>query len=79
MSMEDVMLAIGVRQRYSFASTGLKRNHSRYFDSKADAKEYMFKLCRKHNLNIEEVWEDCDAKTYITNNNVRFYIHKLAY
>jgi hypothetical protein len=36
----------------------------------------MYKLCDKHGLQIEEVWNDNHDKTYICNKGVTFYIQR---
>ena len=40
---------------YSFAVIGLSKKHNRTFSTREAANEYMYKLCHKYNLNIEEV------------------------
>lgn len=62
--------------QYSFAVTGLKVK-SRAFNSRQSANEYMYKVCSKHKLNIVKVYDDKHFKTYICNNDVRFYIHRV--
>jgi hypothetical protein len=40
---------------YSFAVIGLSKKYNRTFSSREAANDYMYKLCNKYNLNIEEV------------------------
>jgi hypothetical protein len=40
---------------YSFAVVGLGKNQTKVFPSRDAANQYMYKLCDKHGLQIEEV------------------------
>ena len=62
--------------RYSFAATGLKRSYSRVFSTRDAALDYMYKICGKKGLHVEEVYDDRHYKTYRCNNGVRFYINR---
>lgn len=62
---------------YSFAVTGLGKTVSKTFPSRYAANEYMYKMCQRHGLKIEEVWDDKHDKTYICNKGVTFYIHRI--
>jgi len=61
---------------YTFACTGLKVGE-REFSTRQLAKEYMYKQCKKNGLFIQEVWTDGHDVTYVCNNNVKFYIHRV--
>lgn len=63
--------------RYSLASTGLVKNVDREFNSREQATETMYKICKKYGLCIEEIYDDKHDKTYICNQGVRFYIHRM--
>lgn len=60
---------------YSLAASGLRIKDSAYTSREA-AKQSMYKLLAKHGLAIKEVYDDKHNKTYICNNNVRFYINR---
>lgn len=61
---------------YSFAVSGLKIK-SKTFSSRQSANEYMYKLLSKYKLHIRKVYDDKHYKTYICDNDVRFYIHRM--
>ena len=63
--------------QYTLASTGLGRNVDKVYFSRDAATQKMYKLCKKHNLQIQEVYDDNHDKTYICNNGVRFYIQRM--
>lgn len=63
--------------QYTLASTGLGKNIDKIFFSREEAKRKMYRLCAKHQLQIVEVYDDKHQKTYICNNGVRFYIHRM--
>jgi len=62
---------------YTFACTGLKHVHEQEFNTRDQANEYMYKMCKKYGLIIEKTYDDNHDKTYICNNNVRFYIQRV--
>lgn len=66
-----------IGNEYSFAVVGLGKNHYRVFTSRNAAKEYMFKLCKKHGLVISSVWRDGHHKTYNCGNGIQFHINKI--
>ena len=61
---------------YSLAVIGLSKKHNRTFSTRNAANEYMYKLCSKYNLSIEEVWDDNHDKTYLCTKGVTFYIQR---
>ena len=61
---------------YTLASTGLGVRRVKTFLSREAANHYMYKQVAKHNLTIEEVWNDNHDKTYNCTNNVVFYIQR---
>ena len=62
---------------YTVAVIGLdSRRYNRVFSTREAANEYMYKVCSKHNLTVEEVWDDKHDKTYHCNNGVTFYIQR---
>lgn len=64
------------KHNYTFAVIGLKKEKCRLFRSRAAANDYMYSLCRKHGLQIVDVWDDHHDKTYICQNGVRFFIQR---
>lgn len=62
---------------YSLVTTGLKKNKGKMFTSRQLANEYMYNLCGKYKLNIVEVYDDKHDKTYICDNNIRFFIQRM--
>lgn len=64
-------------RRYTLASTGLGKNVDKVYYSREEAKAKMYKLCAKYSLTIQEIYDDKHDKTYICNNGVRFYIHRM--
>jgi hypothetical protein len=68
------------RHSYSLAVVGLKHGLfglNKVFYSRQEANEYMYKLCQKHGLKIEKIWDDNHDKTYHCNKGVSFYIHRV--
>lgn len=62
--------------RYSLACTGLKCKSYEFF-SRILAEKKMHKLMKRHKLYVEEIFDDKHYKTYVCNNNVRFYIGRI--
>lgn len=60
---------------YTFNATGI-RMRERKFASREAANRAMYKFMAKHHLSLIEVYDDKHYKTYICNNDVRFYIHR---
>ena len=61
---------------YSLAVIGLDRKYNKGFATRTAANEYMYKLCGKFDLKINEVWNDKHSKTYHCSNGVTFYIQR---
>lgn len=61
---------------YSVAVVGLTKKHNKTFPTRSAANAYMYKLCEKYDLKIEEVWNDNHDKTYHCNRGVTFYIQR---
>lgn len=61
---------------YTFAATGI-RVREKTFVRRDLANAYMYKIMNKYGLTLETVWDDNHDKTYICNNGVRFYIHRV--
>lgn len=61
---------------YSVAVIGLTKKHNKIFATRDAANKYMYKLCNKYGLKIEEVWNDNHDKTYLCNKGVTFYIQR---
>lgn len=73
---ENLLFSGYGKHRYSLASTGLKVK-SEEFSSRNDAEHAMHLLMKKYGLHIENVYDDNHYKTYLCNNNVRFYINRI--
>lgn len=61
---------------YTLASTGLDTNKVLTFITRNEAMDYMYKLCRRYDLVIEEIWNDNHDRTYNCNDGVSFYIQR---
>lgn len=61
--------------RYSLAATGIKFRY-RDFASRQAANEYMYKEMNKRGLKVEKIYDDKHCKTYICQNNIRFYVNR---
>ena len=61
---------------YTVSVVGLSGRHNKVFNNRNDANAYMYKLCGKFNLVINEIWNDKHEKTYHCSNGVTFYIHR---
>ena len=62
---------------YSCAVIGLSKRHNRVFPTREAANTYMYKLCKKYGLVIDEVWDDKHDKTYHCTHGVTFYIQRV--
>ena len=62
--------------RYSLAATGIPFV-SQEFTSRYNAEQVMYDFIGKHNLSINEVWDDKHYKTYLCENGVKFYINRV--
>ena len=67
----------GFSHQYTLASTGLKREVDKIYYSRGEATNKMYNLCSKYGLHIVKIYDDKHDKTYICNNGVRFYIHRM--
>ena len=77
MNLEELFLAQAYSKHYyTLACTGMKM-HCKEFSSRESAKEYLYNLCEKKGLIIQEKWKDNHDVTYICNNGVRFYIQRV--
>jgi hypothetical protein len=61
---------------YSFAVIGLSKKYNKSFSTRSAANEYMYKLCHKFGLTIEETYNDNHDKTYLCTKGVTFYIQR---
>ena len=62
---------------YSCAVIGLSKRHNKMFPTREAANAYMYKLCKKYGLVIDEVWDDKHDKTYHCTHGVTFYIQRV--
>ncbi len=62
--------------RYTLAATGLKTK-SYEFTSRQQAEHKMHLIMKKYGLHIENMYDDKHFKTYLCNNDVRFYINRI--
>lgn len=63
------------KYHYTFACTGLKVKE-RDFATRQAANKYMYDVCAKHGIRIVKIYDDKHNKTYICDNDVRFYIQR---
>lgn len=63
--------------QYTLASTGLGKDLDKVYGSREAATQKMYKVCKKYGLHIKEIYDDKHDKTYICNQGVRFYIHRM--
>lgn len=64
--------------QYTLASSGLgRKNLDKVYGNREIATQKMYSVCKKLGLQIVEVYDDKHDKTYICNNGVRFYIHRM--
>lgn len=60
---------------YTLAATGIKFR-DRIFSTREAAQKAMYKEMGRYHLELHEVYDDKHFKTYLCNNNVRFYINR---
>lgn len=70
------MLGFTHAHGYSLAVTGLRSKYNKTFSTREAANAYMYKLCDKFGLKVEEIWNDNHDKTYLCNKGVTFYIQR---
>lgn len=63
-------------KNYTLAVIGLNKKYNKSFASRDAANSYMYDLCSRYGLKINEVWNDHHDKTYHCTNGVTFYIQK---
>ena len=61
---------------YTLAATGIKFK-SREYASRQSAEHDIYEYIDNHGLKIQEVYDDKHFKTYICQDNVRFYINRM--
>ena len=61
---------------YTVAAIGIKAR-SRTYNTRRDANEYMYRLVRKHNLTLKEVWDDKHYKTYNFSNGIKIFVNRV--
>jgi hypothetical protein len=69
-------LSVNLSHYYTFAVTGIKERELD-FQTRQKANEHMYKIMKKHGLSIVKVYNDKHYKTYVCNNEVRFYIQRV--
>lgn len=62
--------------RYSFAASGIKVREKEFLTREA-ANKQMYKVMKKYGLRILNTYDDKHDKTYICDNNIRFYIQRV--
>lgn len=62
---------------YTLATSGMKKNIDRTFNSRTSANEYMYKLVDKYSLKLVKVWDDHHYKTYCYENGIKMYINRV--
>jgi hypothetical protein len=63
------------KNHYTFACDGIKVQEKE-FSSRQEANKYMYRVMAKYGLNLVEVYNDKHHKTYICNNNIKFFIQR---
>lgn len=64
--------------RYSLSAVGIKfRENGKEFLSRQDANECMYKVIDKNGLTVRKVWHDNHDVTFVCNNNVSFFVHRV--
>ena len=61
---------------YSLAATGIKFRDKEFYSRQAAERE-MYDFMKKHGLRVEKIYDDKHYKTYICQNNIRFYINRV--
>lgn len=61
---------------YTLAATGIKLR-SREFNHRRDAEDVMYRVIGKKNLRIIERYDDKHFKTYVCENDIKFYINRV--
>ena len=61
---------------YTLASTGFKMR-SKVFSSRQEAREAMYHVIDKNGMHVVEKYDDNHFKTYICDNDARFYINRV--
>jgi len=64
--------------RYYLFSTGTKFK-ARFFDSKQDALNAMYKYCDKYGIHLEVSEDDVFGVKYTNHAGCRFYLNKVIY
>ena len=67
---------IPATHKYYIFSTGT-RLKSKYFDTRREALDYMYKYCAKHSIHVELSENDKHEKKYSNHQGVRFYINRV--
>ena len=63
------------KRYYTFACDGIKVQE-KDFGSRQEANKYMYRVMARHGLKIVEVYNDKHHKTYVCNNNIKFFIQR---
>lgn len=60
---------------YTLACTGLKLK-DKIFTSRQSANDFMYKMCKKYGIHVEQIWKDHHDITYCCSNNIKFYVQR---
>jgi hypothetical protein len=63
------------KRYYTFACDGIKVQE-KDFGSRQEANKYMYRVMAKYGLKLVEVYNDKHHKTYVCNNNIKFFIQR---
>lgn len=72
--MADCVMSI--KHRYYLFSTGTKLK-AKYFNSRKEALNFMYRYCAKHNITVELTEDDKHEKKFSNHAGVRFYINRV--
>lgn len=63
-------------KRYVLSASGI-RMKAQSFGNRRAATEAMYNFISRKHLVLQEVYDDKHYKTYICNNNIRFYVQRM--
>lgn len=66
----------GSRHQYTLAATGFKMRPYTFF-SRREAREKMYSIIDKNHFHVIQKYDDKHSKTYICENDIRFYINRI--
>lgn len=70
------MFSIYEVPHYTLGASGIKFSE-KVFNTRSDAKEYMFKYMDKKGINVITQYKDNHYRTYKCNDGINFYINRI--